>query len=66
LADQVEVDVGAEGGRVEEDQPDVDAELGLVGGLVVCYGSGWLIGKRYHALTVRGDAFCEDRIAQFS
>jgi hypothetical protein len=38
LADQVEIDVGAERGGVEEDQPDVDAEFGLVVGLVVCGG----------------------------
>jgi hypothetical protein len=31
LPDEVEVDVGADGGGVEEDEPDVDAEVGLEG-----------------------------------
>ena len=29
MPDEVEVDIGAEWGRVEEDEPDVDAEFGL-------------------------------------
>jgi hypothetical protein len=29
LPDEVEVDVGSQWGRVEEDQPDVDAQFGL-------------------------------------
>jgi hypothetical protein len=32
LADQVEVDIGTEGRRVEEDEPDVDAQFGLDNG----------------------------------
>jgi hypothetical protein len=62
LADKVEVDVGAEGGCVEEDQPDVDAEFGL--DIYILAGiEGWLFGMRYHALAVCGDALCENRIA---